>query len=414
MRTNQLTRYSLKYTQGETIENILDWVKQFTRISSYNLWTAQQQANVLPLYLTKSALIFYNSLSNAVRSSAQQVLDALTKQFHSLDMQWTLRAKLYALKQTGDLTEFIDQLEQLSQQLNITDQVKLDLFLNGLSGPLKSALLLKQPKDFRSATNFARLKNATLQKDDKYDKILNKLEQMTEPRVPIANVQTQDMSVRVKQLETELHRLREQQPSQQQRYQNNQEYEHFNRQGSNRQNNNRITCFFCGKPGHFKRDCRQLEENRQSPYIYNRSYRAGEQYIADQSQPYHKPNFEQPQYMQNRTQQYQQSRNETEYTQDRNFMRRDKIPKVSNSNIVGALDLQENSREPIIDGYLNKNPITMLVDTGAAASLISTEFYMKMINRPKLINDKPRVKTADNTPMKVNGRVKAVYRIKWV
>ena len=82
-----------------------------------------------------------------------------SRHFNPPEKLWTLRRKLYALKQEGStLDEYATELNKLTAQLRIDPQTKLDLFIQGLDQHLKSHLLLKQPANFEQALRSARLK----------------------------------------------------------------------------------------------------------------------------------------------------------------------------------------------------------------------------------------------------------------
>ena len=88
--------------------------------------------------------------------------DALRRQYHREDRQWRVRSDLYALTQTGTLTQYFDSQELLCNHL-----------IHGLKTHLKEALVLQQPGDYNTAVSFAELKESTTQTN--YDEILKKL-----------------------------------------------------------------------------------------------------------------------------------------------------------------------------------------------------------------------------------------------
>ena len=47
---------------GTTADNILDWLENFDRIATHNVWNDQKQLHVIPVYLKDTALNFYYSL----------------------------------------------------------------------------------------------------------------------------------------------------------------------------------------------------------------------------------------------------------------------------------------------------------------------------------------------------------------
>ena len=149
-----------KVFTGTEGEDIIIWLDKFERIARNNRWNEEKQAHSIPLYLDKTALIFYENLQAETKANQQLVKDALRAQYHSQDRKWRLRSDLYAVTQKGSLTQYIDDLETLCHQLGIDEPTKTHHFIHGLLPHLKEALVLRQPADYNTAVQYAKLKES--------------------------------------------------------------------------------------------------------------------------------------------------------------------------------------------------------------------------------------------------------------
>ena len=151
---------------GEATEDILDWIDEFERASAHNNWNEQKVLTALPLYLKDGALVFYKGLPDDTKNNDVLLKETLVNYFNSPERQWQKKSKLFGLKQTGNLEAYIQEINKLTQQLQTPEDVKLDLFLNGLKDNLKRALRVRQPANFNDAVNYARLKNSVSKSKD--------------------------------------------------------------------------------------------------------------------------------------------------------------------------------------------------------------------------------------------------------
>ena len=62
LTTKLLTEIHPTPFAGTAPDNILDWLKNFDSIAAHNVWNAQKQLQVIPVYLKDTALNFYRSL----------------------------------------------------------------------------------------------------------------------------------------------------------------------------------------------------------------------------------------------------------------------------------------------------------------------------------------------------------------
>ena len=80
---------------------------------------------------------------------------------------WIKKTQLYSLKEGhSGLEKFIANLEKLCQELNVSEETKLDLFIQGVNPNLKQRLLLSQPATYTKAARIARVNNSVINDDD--------------------------------------------------------------------------------------------------------------------------------------------------------------------------------------------------------------------------------------------------------
>ena len=77
------------------------------------------------------------------------------------------KTQLYGLKEgERELEHFIANLEKLSQELNVLEETKRDLFIKGVNSNQKRNLLLSQPETYTQAVRIARVNNSVNIDDD--------------------------------------------------------------------------------------------------------------------------------------------------------------------------------------------------------------------------------------------------------
>ena len=80
---------------------------------------------------------------------------------------WIKKTQLYGLnKGENGLKHFIASLEQLSQELKVSEETKRDLFIQGVNSSLKRRLLSSQPETYTQAFRIARVNNSVNIDDD--------------------------------------------------------------------------------------------------------------------------------------------------------------------------------------------------------------------------------------------------------
>ena len=432
MVTKPVTEVQPSKFGGQEGESIIDWLNNYDRIAACNKWEEEKQTQALPLYLDKSALIYYESLPDGIKQNQVLLKEAFKKQYNSVDRQWALKTKLYAHKQEDSLSKYIDELEQLCQELQIQANQKMDHFINGLKPYLKEAMLMKQPKDYNAAVAFARLKDST-KPTHRYEEILSKLDKLTsiqdEKRPTEEHKTTAALSYNnpvestreIARLREEVRRLKTAQvvapvnysspvDTSREIYRLKDEIQRLKKQrnpfkgeqmlpnGRNlRTSDGQVICNTCHRVGHVSRTCR----DKQQQWRRNTHQR----YREDTHQR-RNGYTSQPQYS---TEQRDHNGTQSQFSNDvrhKNYAgRRSNIP----GNTVGVIE-EENPNfhgGPItIEGRINGIATKMLVDSGAVVTLISNELYKQLSLSPcTLIPGDNNLITANGKPIKIFGEL---------
>ena len=79
-----------KFTVSEGAD-IISWFDKFERIARNNAWNEERHVRTIPLYLNKSALIFYSNLPAATRDNQELVNEAPRRQYQNDYRQSRLR-----------------------------------------------------------------------------------------------------------------------------------------------------------------------------------------------------------------------------------------------------------------------------------------------------------------------------------
>ena len=77
-----------------TAADILDWLKNFDRVASQNVWNDQKQLQIIVVYLKDTALNFYRSLPDQTKTDINFLKAALRDRYHTQDRLY-MRVKSY-------------------------------------------------------------------------------------------------------------------------------------------------------------------------------------------------------------------------------------------------------------------------------------------------------------------------------
>ena len=147
---------------GSNKDDVKSFFKKFERISECNSWTREKMIKVIPITFSKQAEFFYDQLDNNVKKSYQRLKSAMLERFSSAQMRCKMKAELYKLKQENceSLEDYIIRLEEISFQLDLTSEQKLDALLNGLNDSLRRSATMKQFTTFEEAVNYVTLRDS--------------------------------------------------------------------------------------------------------------------------------------------------------------------------------------------------------------------------------------------------------------
>ena len=404
-----------KVFTGSEKEDIITWIESYDRIAQDNGWNEEKQRRKIPLYLDKSALLYYNSLPDATKENQQLVKEALRRQYHSQDRQWRLRSELHTLTQTSTLTQYIDQLDVLCHQLAIDNEAKLHCFINGLKPHLKEALVLRQPGDYNTAVSYAKLKESA-SSTASYEEILKLLQaqQKNQSQNQVNNVTYTDpvqQSQEIAKLKAEIKQLK-----QERRTGNPMVFQPNNR--NLRTSDGQPICNICKRVGHTARVCRQNYGNNYSNSSnnntrWNTSYR-GQSYQnvpqhryrqqnnmqRSMMQPYNQDRYQNmgnPRHNNNhnavhnfpqdgiyRRNQHNQQQNHNSNSAGLSQGRRSNIPSSQNqqfrqqTNTIANNISQNSMLSTMIKGSINGYISAMLIDSGSVANIIDYNLFEKI------------------------------------
>ena len=100
-------------------------------------WKPQDLLDAFPLTLRGRALTFYYSLPSQQQQNFDDLKSAFMSEYFPEEKKWSLRLSLYELKMTDSLEDFIKELQNKCQLLQITDETKLDLLMKGITPTLR-------------------------------------------------------------------------------------------------------------------------------------------------------------------------------------------------------------------------------------------------------------------------------------
>ena len=175
---------------GDAHEDVNEFLANFDRTSAFYHLTPDRKAEALPLFLTGSASIWFNTTPELNGRSYAVLSEALKKQFHSESDIWLLRQQLNDTKQlaTEPVSTFAAKIRRLCQRINLPRSESINYFIQGLRPHIKNYVLLQRPGTFEDAEMHAKLKESLpeQEKTDRTDEILRalaKLQQTTDNKL---------------------------------------------------------------------------------------------------------------------------------------------------------------------------------------------------------------------------------------
>ena len=163
-------------------EDVNEFLANFNRTTCFYKFSEDRKAEILPLYLTGNASIWYNTKPGLSGKNFNTLAKALKKQFHSDSEVWLSRQKLNEQKQlaTKLVSEFAAGIRHLGQRINLPHLECINHFIQGLTPGLKIFVILQGPTLFKKAKMHAKLKESVPEPKpvDRTDEILKALAHM--------------------------------------------------------------------------------------------------------------------------------------------------------------------------------------------------------------------------------------------
>ena len=177
---NTVGKADLPTFEGSEKENIKTFFENFEKLAAFNGWSPQRKLQAIPITFNKKANYFYAQLGDDVKASYTNLKSAMVERFSSAQTRCKKKAELFALRQNDcdTLEQYIEKLEDISYQLDLTSEQKLDILINGLNDNLRPAAILKQFKTFEDATEYLTLKNSVSTSNN--NKLLQELNKKVE------------------------------------------------------------------------------------------------------------------------------------------------------------------------------------------------------------------------------------------
>lgn len=253
---------------GARIISVIDnWYASVERYLNFNNFDKTRWVEYGVTLLTGRAQLWYARVTNNNTTFFTWELfkTAMDGQFKPQFAARSARDRLFDLKQTNTIQQYIHSFQDILLEVSITDDEAIDKFIRGLKDRARAHVLMQDPMDlesayqcataFESATAYGQSTRGSTSSnsyiDDPMDTSVNMLQQLQRQNLDLLNVlQRQGQS-------------------------NN-----FNNNGrvpthNNYRRNTPLLCFVCDKPGHFARDCYQRGNNRNnnSRTGHNNNYR---------------------------------------------------------------------------------------------------------------------------------------------
>ena len=115
----------------------------------------------MPLTLKNRAYTFYFTRPQATKNDYGLLTGALRDEFNAPELQYAKRQELHGIKQNGDsISTYLGRVEKLAQNLNVTDQTRLDIMIAGLDKRYREWIQLKQPNTYSDAAHALLLKES--------------------------------------------------------------------------------------------------------------------------------------------------------------------------------------------------------------------------------------------------------------
>jgi hypothetical protein len=302
-------------TKFDGSQNANLWWSLWTRLTAAMKWDQAAATNWFPLYLEKSATMWYGSLPETTRSDATLLEAAFKARYiqQSLDMAILSGSQ----SATETVATYVDRMRMAMDGHNIPETVLVTVIIKGLKPAIKQIVMPQDPTTFMDLLKSARMAEQVLQETHA------PVVAVTTPNTDLA-----DLNSRIDQLTKAVLEIRKTNGSDGQRNDgqrwtgptpHQQQNQHSQPRLTNPISNNGCKncgksscfvksrcaaqgqiCYSCGKLNHFGRVCRSVSQNSQQFSFPQRSNNQPSQQVNQPSHQFSQPNqqFNQRQFSQ--------------------------------------------------------------------------------------------------------------------
>ncbi|KAG9291638.1 hypothetical protein G9A89_022057 [Geosiphon pyriformis] len=262
-KENKMTTYIAKIPEfnGEDIETSpQEWLDQVTKAGDANGWNAARMLRTIPYFLKETAGEWFENLA-APFNDWNAFKAAFLEQFTDNNTSITLCNRFRNIKQEPfksvmtyirKFNKLLRQIRQLETNDYYSDAQILDQFIADLKDKLIKKVRPHVPEDLNSAIQHAKRYEMAMEKAN-HTKLVNLAIGKT------SSAAEEKIDQLTKKVENYFTNQQQQQP---QRYQPPQRRNQNN--FAPLSNNQPQNCHYCGISGHWKRDCRKLQQDQQN------------------------------------------------------------------------------------------------------------------------------------------------------
>ena len=140
---------------GREFESLSAFLAKFEKFCLINRIPISQKCDVITFYLEANALIYYNQLSDSVKSNCSELVKALETRFKKQDIDYSLIA--IKQSQTESCNDYLTRALKISTDLNIPENILLSLIIQGLNLEIRKQILLLQPKNMSDLARLCKI-----------------------------------------------------------------------------------------------------------------------------------------------------------------------------------------------------------------------------------------------------------------
>ena len=139
------------------------WLKKFENFCKLKGWKDEQIVAAFPLYLSDSAVLWYDSLSQETQNTVTELKKTFLERFSITELgKWKTIEHFFNRKQTADesVEEYCEAVRRMASQLSKTENDIKDVIIRGFRPDIRRFVLGKEPKSLHDTVKYARTAQA--------------------------------------------------------------------------------------------------------------------------------------------------------------------------------------------------------------------------------------------------------------